>query len=468
MSLTPHLVASAQPRLRLYALTDGHGLSLQVTPEGGKRWRFRYRFQGLAKSISLGRYPQVGLAHARRLHADARGLLARGIDPSAERRRLRAANTHTFESVAHSWLKVLGARVRQGTLTAKSVDRNRRLLEQYLLPHLGSRPIAAITPTEVLAILKAIEARGFSETARRVKQRCSRVFRHAIGLGYLQCDLTEGFRGLLERPRHRHRPSIRDPQRLGELLTAIETYPGRPITGIALKLAPLLFVRPGELRQARWRHIDFANAQWRIPAECMKSRVQHLVPLSHQALALLKTLRPLSGESEFLFPSTRSPKHPIHGQALSQSLGKCGFLSTEVTPHGFRATSCTLLNELGWNSDAIERQLAHGASDDLRRVYNYAQYLPTRRLMMQAWADYLDTLRLAAQNEQTHSVTARSHPNTCPEWIIPTIDRPLSPNSSGPRCVACSTAWEVFDLDASERRISRAMKRHPNPHAAIP
>ena len=252
------------------------------------------------------------------------------------------------------------------------------------------------------------------------------MFRHAIGLGYLQCDITEGFRGLLERPHHQHRPSIRDPQRLGELLCAVDEFKGRPITAIALKLAPLLFVRPGELRQARWRHIDFSNAQWRIPAECMKSRVQHLVPLSQQALALLKTLRLLSGDSEFLFPSTRDPRRPLHSQALTIALRASGFLSTEVTPHGFRATACTLLNELGWNSDAIERQLAHGASDDLRRIYNYAQYLPTRRLMMQAWADYLDELRLSAQHERTVRETSISRPNTSSE-LTPMIGYPTAP-----------------------------------------
>ena len=261
MPLTHHSIAAARPREKLYALTDGHGLRLQVTPEGSKRWRFRYRFAGLENTISLGVYPKVSLAKARRLHADARGLLARGIDPSAERRRLRAANAHTFESVARSWLKVLQVRVHKRTLTATTVERNRRLLEQHVFPKLGSRPIAMITPGELLVILKEIESRGFLETARRVKQRCSRVFRHAIGLGYLQCDITEGFRGLLERPHHQHRPSIRDPQRLGELLCAVDEFKGRPITAMALKLAPLLFVRPGELRQARWRHIDFANAQ---------------------------------------------------------------------------------------------------------------------------------------------------------------------------------------------------------------
>jgi integrase len=370
MRLTPHVVSAARPQEKRYVLTDGHGLGLQVTPEGSKRWRFRYRFDRLENTISLGVYPKVGLAKARCLHADARGLLARGVDPSAERRRRRAENAHTFESVAQSWLQVLQVKARKGSITAKTVERNRRLLQRHVFPRLGSRPIAAISPSELLVILKQIESNGFLDTARRVKQRCSRVFRHAIGLGCIQCDITEGFRGLLERPTRRHRPSIRDPQRLGELLSAVEEYKGRPITGIALKLAPLLFVRPGELRNARWRDIDFANAQWRIPAECMKSRVQHLVPLSHQAMSLLKTLRTLSGDSKFLFPSTRTPARPLHAGALSIGLRCSGFSSREVTPRGFRATACTLLNELGWNSDAIERQLAHGASDDLRRIYN--------------------------------------------------------------------------------------------------
>jgi integrase len=238
------------------------------------------------------------------------------------------AYAHTFESVARSWLKVLQVRVHKHTLTATTVEKNLRLLERYIFPRIGLRPIAAIAPSELLVVLKEIESHGFLETARRVKQRCSRVFGHAIGLGYLHCDITEGFRGLLERPKHRHHPAIRDPRRFGELLRAVDNFEGRQITAIA---------------------------------------------------------------------STHSARQPIHSQALSHALRSLGFLSTEVTPHGFRATACTLLNELGWNADAIERQLAHGASDDLRRVYNYAQYLPARRLMMQAWADYLDQLRITAQ-----------------------------------------------------------------------
>jgi integrase len=345
--------------------------------------------------ISLGVYPKVGLALARRLHANARGLVARGIDPSRDRRQQRAANSRTFEAVARSWLKTLQLRVGKNTPAQATVDRNQRLLERHIFPVPGNRPIGAISPRDLLVILKEIESKGLQHTTRRVKQRCSRVFRHAIGLGYLTYDVTEGFRGLLEPPTVRHHPSIRDPQRLGESLLAIDGYKGRAIMGIALKLAPLLFVRPGELRKARWRHIDFENAQWRIPAGCMKSRVQHIVPLSHQALALLQTLYTYSDSSEFLFPSTLSSRRPLHSAALSIALRSLGFLSSEVTPHGFRATACTLLNEMGWNSDAIERQLAHGASDDLRRIYNYAQHLPTRRTMMQAWADYLDKLRLS-------------------------------------------------------------------------
>jgi hypothetical protein len=197
MRLTPHVVSAARPKEKRYVLTDGHGLGLQVTPEGSKRWRFRYRFDRLENTISLGVYPKVGLAKARCLHADARGLLARGVDPSAERRRRRAENAHTFESVAQSWLQVLQVKARKGSITAKTVERNRRLLQRHVFPRLGSRPIAAISPSELLVILKQIESNGFLDTARRVKQRCSRVFRHAIGLGCIQCDITEGFRGLL-------------------------------------------------------------------------------------------------------------------------------------------------------------------------------------------------------------------------------------------------------------------------------
>jgi integrase len=343
--------------------------------------------------ISLGVYPYVNLATARLLHVDARGLLARDIDPSVDRKEKRAANARTFEFVARQWLKLLEPRVAKGQLAADTLKDATRILERHVFPTLRARPICHIRAHELLMVLKETELKGLRHAARRAKQRCSRVFRHAIGLGYLERDITEDLRGLLEPPQVRHRPGITDPARLGELLRAIDGYTGREVIGIALRLALLFFVRPGELRKARWQQFDLSAAQWRIPAECMKARVQHLVPLSRQALTLLLKLRTISGNSEYVFPSLRDPSRPLHGAALGGALRSLGFESGEVTPHGFRSTACTLLNELGWRSEAIERQMAHGVSDSVRRHYNYAQHLPERRVLMQAWADYLDELR---------------------------------------------------------------------------
>ena len=283
------------------------------------------------------------------MHADARGFLAREIDPSADRKEKRAANARTFEFVARQWFKLLQARVTKGQLAADTLSDAIRILERQVFPALGTRPISDIRAHELLMVLKQIELKGLRETARRAKQRCSRVFRHAIGLGYVERDVTEDLRGLLEPPHVRHRPGITDPARLGELLRAIDGYTGREVIGIALKLALLFFVRPGELRKARWQQFDLEAAQWRIPAECMKARVQHLVPLSRQALELLLKLRTISGDSEYVFPSLRDPSRPLHGAALSGALRSLGFDSSEVTPHRFRATACTLLNELGWS-----------------------------------------------------------------------------------------------------------------------
>jgi integrase len=400
MLLTSDIVRAARPRERRYILSDGQGMSLHVMPWGSKWWRFRYRFHRTEKMISLGVYPRVNLATARLRLADARGLLARGIDPSAERGDRRAANGRTFEAVARDWLKCLDVPVAKGLVTADTLKDATRILERYVFPELGARPIGDLHSHELLRVLKQIELKGLRYTAQRAKQRCSRVFRHAVGLGYVERDITQSLRGLLEPPRVRHRPGITDPRRLGKLLHAIDGYAGREVIGIALKLALLFFVRPGELRKARWEQFDFERAQWRIPATCMKARVQHLVPLSRQALELLRRLHLLTGISEYLFPLIRDSGRPLHGTALSSALWSLGFDRNEVTPHGFRATACTLLNEMGWRPEAIERQMAHGVSDSVRRHYNYAQHLPERRIMMQAWADYLDGLR-SAQDEQT-------------------------------------------------------------------
>jgi integrase len=251
----------------------------------------------------------------------------------------------------------------------------------------------------VLTVLKDIELRGLRDTARRARQSCSRVFRHAIGLGYISRDLTIESRGLLEPPITQHYPGITDPIRLGELFRSIDGYTGRQVVAIALQLAPLFFVRPGELRQARWRQLDVPDALWHIPAECMKKRVPHLVPLCRQALKLLKRSREVSGSSEYLLPAQTNPAQPIAGNALNIALKRVGFSSREITPHGFRATASTLLSELGWRSEVIERQLAHADADRMRRIYNHAQYLTERRAMMQTWADYLDQLRVNTRDE---------------------------------------------------------------------
>lgn len=343
--------------------------------------------------ISLGIYPRVNLATARVHLADARGLLARGIDPSADRKQRRTANGRTLETVAREWLKHLEVPIAKGLVSVDTLKDATRILERHVFPELGARPIAAIRPHELLAVLKQSELKGLRYTALRAKQRCSRVFRYAVGLGYVDRDITQSLRGLLEPPKIRHRPGITDPKRLGELLDAIDDYAGRAVICIALKLPLLFFVRPGELRKARWEQFDFERAQWRIPARCMKARVQHLVPLSRQALELLCSLRLLTGTSEYLFPLIRDTGRSLQGTALSCALRSLGFDPKEVTPHGFRATACTLLNEQGWRSEAIERQMAHGVSDSVRRHYNYAQHLPERRIMMQAWANYLDGLR---------------------------------------------------------------------------
>jgi integrase len=393
MRLSAEIVRTAAARERRYVLPDGQGLSLHVTPWGSKWWRFRYRIRRTEKMLSLGVYPRVSLAAARVRLADARGLLARGIDPSIERKERRRAKGRTFESVAREWLKCLEVPVVKGLVTADTLKDATRMLERHIFPALGARPIGEIAPHELLGVLKQIELKGLRYTARRAKQRCSRVFRHAVGMGYADRDITASLRGLLEPPIMRHRPGITDPARLGELLRAIDGYAGREIIRIALQLGLLFFVRPGELRKARWEQFDFERKQWRIPARCMKGRVQHLVPLSRQAIELLRELHVLTGDGEYLFPLLRDASRPLHGSALGSALESLRFDHTEITPHGFRSTACTLLNELGWRAEAIERQMAHGVSDSVRRHYNYAQYLPERRLMMQAWADQLDSLR---------------------------------------------------------------------------
>jgi integrase len=385
-------VRTAKPGQGPIKLSDGGGLYLLIAPHGSKLWRLAYRFGGKQKTLAIGVYPTVKLKAARDKREEAKRLLANGIDPSTQRRldKQIASTGNTFKAVAEEVLAKLEKEGRADvTLTKK------RWLLDFAHPALGDRPIAEITAPEVLLVLRRVEARGRYETARRLRSTCGMIFRYAIATGRAQRDPSADLRGALTSPKVNHRAAIVDPVGIGALLRAIDGYDGLPITKAALRLAPLVFVRPGELRHAEWTEFDLAAAEWRIPAEKMKMRRPHRVPLSRQALAVLGDLQPMSGSGHFLFPSVRSTVRPISENTLNAALRRLGYGTDDMTAHGFRAMASARLNEMsGWNPDAIERQLAHQEQNDVRRAYVYAaEYWPERVKMMQAWADYLDELR---------------------------------------------------------------------------
>ncbi len=389
--LTDTAIRRAKPRERPYKLADGGGLYLLVNPNGARWWRLKYRVEGREKLISLGVYPDVPLKDARERRDDARKLLASGVDPGAKRKAEKSAHADTFEAVAREWFDKFSA-----GWAPTHADKVFRRLELYVFPWLGSHPIRSIVAPDVLACLRRVEARGTLETAHRTHQHCGQVFRYAVATGRADRDPCADLRGALPPATKQHLASITDVLRVGELLRAIDGYAGTEIARCALRLAPLVFVRPGELRGAEWSEFDLESAEWRIPAERMKARVQHIVPLSRQALAVLEELRPLTGSGRYLFPSARTFQRPMSNNTLNAALRRMGYTTDDMTAHGFRSMASTLLNEQGWSRDAIERQLAHGERDEVRAAYNYAEYLPERRKMMQAWADYLDGLRTGA------------------------------------------------------------------------
>ena len=344
--------------------------------------------------LSLGIYPDVPLSEARDRREAARKTLATGTDPSADRKEKKATRKNSFQAVAEHWLAGLARHVKVKRRAESTYRKAKWLLESFIFPDLGAQPIGGITAPELLTVLKKIEGDDMHESARRAKQRCGQVFRHAIGLGFATRDITLDLRGLLEAPIVTHRAAIKDPAKVGALLRALDRYSGREETRLALKLAPLVFLRPGELRRAEWAHIDFEEAQWRIPPHIMKMRDQHIVPLSRQALDVLRQLHAITGSGRYVFPGLGNPDRPMSENTLNKALRILGYSGDEMTAHGFRSIASTLLNEQHrWTGDAIERQLAHGERDVIRAAYNYAEYLPERREMMQAWADYLDELR---------------------------------------------------------------------------
>jgi len=406
MPLTNVRVEGARAGEKAFKLADGEGLYLLVQPTGQKLWRFKYRFgprkdgkPGKAeKLLALGVYPDVSLKRAREKRTNARTLLADGVDPGAQRKAddqaERVAHLHTVEAVARTWLDK-----HRLTWTESHATRTRSRFETHVFPWIGQKAIRDVKRTDLREVLHRIESTGRIETTHRVLQLCNAVFEYANHEEITEHNPCRGLQEVLTPYQERHYPSITDPKRVGELLRAIDGFSGTLPVACALRIAPLLFVRPGELRKAKWSefNLDGDEPMWRIPAERMKMREQHLVPLCRQAVAILRELQPLTGPEGYVFPSVRNSSRPMSENTLNVALRRLGYDKDTMTAHGFRSMASTILNEQQWHKDAIERQLAHGERDKVRGSYNFAEHLPERRRMMQAWADHLDTLRAGAK-----------------------------------------------------------------------
>jgi integrase len=367
---------------------------VELTPQGGKLFRLKYRFGGKEKRLSLGTYPDTSLDAACKKGDAARTLLARGIDPSAHRKAEKAAGAeraaNSFEVVAREWL---GKRTWVAGYKVKVVA----WFEHDVFPWIGNRPIAELNARDFLGVAQRIEARGAYESAHRIMQNCGQVMRYAIATTRAERNPVADLKGALTPAPEKHHAAVTKPEAVGPLLRAMDSYVGATVTNCALRLAPLLFVRPGELRHAEWSEIDLARAEWNIPKEKMKMREPHLVPLSKQAVAILRDLHSITGRGRYVFPSARDPKRPMSNNAVLAALRRMGFTGEEMTGHGFRAMARTILDEvLGFRPDVIEHQLAHRVLDPNGRAYNRTSHLPYRRKMMQAWADYLDRLKASA------------------------------------------------------------------------
>ncbi len=391
--LTAAWVKRAKPKDKPYKLSDRDGLYLYVRPNGSRLWRMNYRFHGTQKTISSGRWPEVTLANARERVIQARRQLSDGIDPSVQTKldKIEAsiAQANTFKCVANDWLEK--ARLEQRT--QKTIRKYEWQLE-LVMPSLGSRPISQISAHEVLLALKRIERTGRYYTACSVRATCGQIFRYAIATARAERDVCADLRGALVTPKIVHRAAITEPSKVGALIRSLEDYDGKPMIRIALRLLPHVFVRPGELRHAEWKEFDFERAVWTIPDHKMKMGRPHAVPLSRQAIAIIRELEHDEAPSTYLFHSLRSMDRPMSDNTINAALRRLGYAKDEMIAHGFRAMAATLLNEMGlWNPDAIERQLAHAEANSVRRAYSRGQYWDERVRMMQHWSDYLDELR---------------------------------------------------------------------------
>lgn len=385
-----NLKSSGKPTGEKYQ--DGGGMYLLVKPVG-KYWRMDYRYAGKRRTLALGVYPAVSLLKARKRREEAREELADGIDPGQSKRMKKeamvSATAQTFEVIARQWL-VKTAANRASSTQGKIIA----WLERNVFPAIGKIPISAVGPRDVLAAVNKIEARGAIDSAHRVKQICGQIFRFAVASGAAERDVTVDLRGALATVPRKNYAAIIDPKQAGQLLRSIDAYSGHPYAAAALKLAPLVFVRPGELRSAEWKEIDLASAEWRIPGIKMKMGLEHIVPLSIQAVEILYAMHPLTGHGKFVFPSIRAGERCMSENTVNAALRSLGYSKEVMSGHGFRAMARTILDEvLGERIDLIEHQLAHMVKDPLGRAYNRTSHLPARREMMQRWANYLDSVR---------------------------------------------------------------------------
>lgn len=401
VALTDVAVRNAKPGPKPYKLGDSHGLFLLVQPTGGKLWRLKYRVDGREKKLAIGTYPEISLGEARRRRDEAREAMAAGKDPAREKQRdkvrakLDAENT--FAAITSEFCE---KRKRDGQRAwAPATAKRCEYLLSILCGSIGNMPIAEIEPADVLVAVRRIEGKGKLESARRTLQLAGSVFRYAVATARLKSDPTRDLKGALTSPTVTHYGAVIDPVGVGELLRSIDGYEGQSITKFAMQLAPHVFVRPGELRHAEWSEIDLEGALWTIPAGKTKMRKEHVVPLSRQAIAILKSVQPLTGPSGYVFPSVRTRRRPMSDNTINAGLRRLGYATDEMTAHGFRAMASTLLNESGkWNPDAIERALAHGDTDKVRAAYHRGAHWRERVAMAQWWSDYLDDLRKGAKS----------------------------------------------------------------------
>jgi len=389
-------IRSVKQQKKEFKLFDGGGLYLLVTPSGGKLWHFKYRFDNKERKLSFGTYPAVNLLDARQRRDDARRQLANNVDPGAVRKAQKQAKveeTETFEVISREWHNKFQIKWTEG-----HAQKIMRSLELDVFPWIGTRPIKDVKAPELLTVLRRIESRGVLEGAHRIRGLCNMIFRYAVSTGRAERNPAQDLIGSLPPAKEKHLAAITEPKKVAELLRAIDGYSGSYVVKLALQLSPLVFVRPGELRHMEWTEVDFENAIWCIPAEKMKMREPHLVPLSQQSIKILEEIKKLSGKSKYAFPSDRTFARPMSNNAILAALRRMGYTKDEMTPHGFRAMARTILDEvLQVRTDFIEAQLAHRVSDPLGRSYNRTVHLDERRKMMQLWSDYLDGLKEAAK-----------------------------------------------------------------------